>query len=113
VGSAVGHANRVVVPWLERHRPLVWQFVVGHLANLKADAVLPVIIQALDEHNLEVGALREQRAAFHRSLLDDRKAAFDLLLRAEAWLGAAAERRAGWGGREGAGRPRKAAMSAL
>ncbi|SDI29240.1 hypothetical protein SAMN05216272_107322 [Pseudomonas panipatensis] len=103
-----------IVPWLERHRPLVWQFVMGHLANLEGGAVLPVIIQALDEHNLEVGALREQRAAFHRSLLDDRKAAFDLLLRAEAWLGAAAERRAGWGGgREGAGRPRKATNSAL
>lgn len=97
-----------IVPWLERHRPLAWQLVVRRVGRLEGAAVLPSLIQALDDHDLEVGVLREQRSAFHRSLLDDRKAVFDLLLRAEAWLGAAAERRAGWGGsRVGAGRLEK------
>lgn len=51
----------------------------------------------------------EQREALHRDLVDDHAAVFDLLLRAEAWFGAAAERRAGWGGgRAGAGRPARA-----
>lgn len=97
-----------IVPWLERYRPLTLQLVVRRVGRLEGAAVLPTLIQALDDHDLEVGVLREQRSAFHRSLLDDRKAVFDLLLRAEAWLGAAAERRAGWGGsRVGAGRPEK------
>ncbi|WP_417663133.1 hypothetical protein [Pseudomonas sp.] len=95
-----------VIPWLERHRPLTWQLVVRRVGRLEDAAVLPALIQALDDHDLEVGVLREQRSAFHRSLLDDRKAVFDLLLRAEAWLRAAAERRGNWGGsRVGAGRP--------
>lgn len=95
-----------VVPWLERYRPLVWQFLAENVANLEEAAVLPIIIQRLDEHSWEAGALREQRAAFHCALLADRKAVFDLLLRAEARLGAAAERRENWGGkRVGAGRP--------
>lgn len=97
-----------IVPWLERHRPLAWQLVVRRVGRLEGTAVLPALIQALDDHDLEVGVLREQRSVFHRYLLDDRKLVFDLLLRAEAWLGAAAERRASWGGsRVGAGRPEK------
>lgn len=97
-----------IVPWLERHRPLAWQLVVKRVGRLEGAAVLPALIQTLDEHDLEVDVLREQRSAFHRDLLDDRKAVFDLLLRAEAWLGAAEERRASWGGsRVGAGRPEK------
>lgn len=97
-----------IVPWLVRFRPLTLQLVAGRVGKLEGIAVLPALIQALDDHCSEAGVLREQRAAFHCSLLDDRKAIFDLLLRAEAWLGAAAERRASWGGsRVGAGRPEK------
>ncbi|NRH26049.1 hypothetical protein [Pseudomonas sp. MS19] len=102
-----------IAPWLERYRPLVWRFVVGRTGIPEKASVLPSVIRALDEHSLEVGVLNEQRAVFHSSLLADRKAIFDLLLRAEAWLGAAAERRANWGGRRvGAGRPVKAVRSA-
>lgn len=97
-----------IVPWLERFRPLTLQLVAGRVGRLEEMAVLSALIQTLDDHGSETGVLGEQRAAFHRSLRDDRKAIFDLLLRAEAWLGAAAERRASWGGsRVGAGRPEK------
>lgn len=98
-----------IAPWLERYRPLVWRFVVERTGKPEEASVLPIVIRVLDEHRLEVGELNEQRAVFHNSLLADRKAIFDLLLRAEAWLGAAAERRSKWGGkRVGAGRPVKA-----
>lgn len=97
-----------VIPWLERHRPLTWQLVVRRAGRPEGAAVLPTLIQALDDHDLEVGEPREQRSVVHRDLLSNRKDVFDLLLRAEAWLGAAAERRASWGGgRVGAGRPEK------
>lgn len=103
-----------VVSWLERYRPLVWQFVVGRVGRPEEDSVLLALVQTLDDHSLEVGDQRGKRAHFHRLLLNDRKAVFDLLLRAEARLGAAAERRASWGGsRAGAGRPAKVAASAL
>lgn len=101
-----------IAPWLERYRPLVWRFVVGRTGKPEDASVLLSVIQALDEHNLEVGVLNEERAVFHSSLLLDRKAIFDLLLRAEAWFGAVAERRASWGGRRvGAGRPEKSVRS--
>jgi hypothetical protein len=97
-----------VIPWLERHRPLAWQLVVRRVGRPEGAAVLPTLIHTLDDHDLEVGKQREQRSVVHRDLLSNRKDVFDLLLRAEAWLGAAAERRASWGGsRVGAGRPEK------
>lgn len=97
-----------VISWLERHRPLTWQLVVRRVGRPEGAAVLPTLIQTLDDHDLEVGKPREQRSVVHRDLLSNRKDVFDLLLRAEAWLGAAAERRASWGGsRVGAGRPEK------
>lgn len=99
--------------WLERYRPLVWEVVLKRVGRPEEDSVLLVVIQVLDEHSLETGVLKERRTVFHSSLLANRKAIFDLLLRAEAWLGAAAERRANWGGsRIGAGRPLREAGSA-
>ncbi|AYF88818.1 hypothetical protein D6Z43_17325 [Pseudomonas sp. DY-1] len=101
-----------VAPWLERYRPHVWQFVIERVGRPGGAFMLPTLIRALDDHSLEIGEMREQRADFHRDLVDDLTAVFDLLLRAEAWLGAAAERRDNWGGgRAGAGRPAKAAAS--
>lgn len=91
--------------WLQRYRPLAWSFIAARETKLCGASVVPAIIQTLDEHKLEAGVQREQRRIFHRSLLHDRTAIFDLLLRAEAWLAASAERRSCWGGsRVGAGR---------
>ena len=78
------------------------------------DALIASHVRLLDRDQVSydwqhyLPLIERKRVAFHCSLLDDRKAIFDLLLRAEAWLGAAAERRASWGGsRVGAGRPEK------
>jgi hypothetical protein len=107
--EAIGIAR--VTPWLERYRPRVWRFVVERVGRPNEASVLPAIVRVLDEHGPEFGEMLEQREALHRGLADDRAAVFDLLLRAEAWLGAAAERRDGWGGsRVGAGRPVKVAV---
>ncbi len=107
--EAIGIAR--VAPWLERYRPRAWRFVVERVGKPDEASVLPAIVRALDEHGLEFGEMLEQREALHRGLADDHAAVFGLLLRAEAWLGAAAERRDGWGGsRVGAGRPVKAAV---
>lgn len=98
-----------VTPWLKRYRPHAWGVVVGRVGRPDEGSVLPAIVRALDDHGPEFGEMLEQREALHRDLVDDHAAVFDLLLRAEAWFGAAAERRAGWGGgRAGAGRPARA-----
>lgn len=101
-----------VIPWLKRYRPHVWRFVVERVGRPDEASVLPAIVRSLDDHGLEFGQMLQEREALHRDLMDDRTALFNLLLRAEAWLGAAAERRASWGGgRVGAGRPAKVAAS--
>lgn len=101
-----------VTPWLKRYRPYVWWFVVERVGIPDEASVLPTIVRALDDHGLEFGEMLKQREDLHRDLMGDRTALFNLLLRAEAWLGAADERRAGWGGgRVGAGRPAKVAAS--
>lgn len=98
-----------VVPWIERYRPHAWRFVVGRVGRPDEASVLPTIVRALDDHGQEFGEVLDRREALHRDLATDRAAVFDLLLRAEAWFGAAAERRASWGGgRAGAGRPARA-----
>lgn len=106
--------TRQTIPWLMRYRPLAWQLVVEKMGIPDEALAVPILIQVLDAHDTEGAMLRAQREAFHGTLREDRRAVFDLLLRAEAWLGAASERRSSWGGiRGGAGRPSIASKAKL
>jgi hypothetical protein len=92
--------------WLLLHRPHVYEAVALPLADVGPDELVATLVRVLDSVPTESRQERQARQVFHHYLDDDLVAVFEMVLRAEAWLSAAHERRSKWGGaRVGAGRP--------
>ena len=86
--------------WLAHHRRTVC-IAICHVLDESGDSVeveLSKLVHALDTVAGESQAQMQRRADFHRMLVADRAAIFEMLQRAEAWLAAAQARRKKWGG---------------